>query len=240
VYWEGEGIAVGNFYKTHDKIATVKSNDAGVITEGFKMPESIPASEGVEAKEVTPQEKLEAFKVFLQSNASVFGITYDPVDRRPDEFKFPSKYDEAAFTTFSKTILENTLKDVAASVQSNVIDKMIKDKHIAEGSVLAFGIGDGIVSATEKYNSGSLKYATATYPVTLDVAGKNTVVNVEVSLVSGQLKKPRDFGSVAFTMTGIKNTLVEAGILPKIEKPTAEETPAPQENAGCESGDSAQ
>ena len=36
-YWEGEGVAVGVFYKTHDKITTVKSTDDVVIGSGFEI-----------------------------------------------------------------------------------------------------------------------------------------------------------------------------------------------------------
>ena len=30
-YWEGDGIAVAIFYKTHDKLVTIKSTDDAVI-----------------------------------------------------------------------------------------------------------------------------------------------------------------------------------------------------------------
>jgi len=225
-YWEGEGVAIGNFYRTNDKLGTVKSTDVAVITGGFKMPEGRPASEGVAAIDVTPQEKLEAFKTFLEANAAVFGFTYDPVDRRPDQFKFPSKYDEATCAQFSLQILNNTLTEVATSVQNNIIDKMVKDGVVPAGSALAFSIGEAATLISEKYGSGSIKYATVTYPVTLVVGDNQVAINVEVGIVSGQLKKPRNFGTYPFTMTGIKNALIDNSVLPKIEQKPKEDKAA--------------
>lgn len=217
-YWEGEGVAVGTFYRTHNKLLAIRSNDDSVVNAGFQMPQS------TEGNEVGPQDKLEAFKQFLQSNASVFGMIYDPVDRRPDEFKFPNKYDEASFTEYSKIMLGNVLADVAKSVQANVIDKMIAAGHIVEGSELSYDIGEAQLGVTETYKTGSIKYGSALYPVTLGVNGLSTTVEVTIDVVSGQLKKPRQFGEEVFTMTGVKNTLVTAGVLPKIEKPSKEES----------------
>lgn len=210
-YWEGEGVAVGVFYKTHDKITTVKSTDDVVIGSGFEMPA------GTEEAPVTAAQKLEAFKTFLATNASAFGVQYDPVDRRADAFKFPGSYDEATFAEFSKKMLQMSIESVLESVQNNVIAKMIKNGHLAEGSVVQYGIGDVEIKVSETYANGKLKYATAEYPVAIAVNGVQTNMSASVDLVSGQLKKPRNLGEVVMTMTGIKNHLVEQGVLPKVE-----------------------
>lgn len=210
-YWEGDGVAVGVFYKTHDKITTVKSTDDVVIGNGFEMPA------GTEEAPVTAAQKLEAFKTFLATNASAFGVQYDPVDRRADAFKFPGSYNEETFAEYSKKMLQMSIESVLESVQNNVIAKMIKNGHIAEGSVVQYGIGDVEVNVSETYANGKLKYATAEYPVAIAVNGAQTNMTASVELVSGQLKKPRNLGDVVMTMTGIKNHLVEQGILPKIE-----------------------
>ena len=140
-YWEGEGVAVGVFYKTHTKLMEKRSNDADVISAGFVMPE------GTEEAPVTAQDKLAAFKTFLQVNAATFGIQYDPVDRRADEFKFPNKYDEDTFKEYSKTMVEKSISEALGKVQKNVVANMIKSGHVAEGTEIGFGIGD-IVTLT--------------------------------------------------------------------------------------------
>lgn len=224
-YWEGEGVAVGVFYKTHSKIKTVRSNDDVVINAGFVMPE------GTEEEQITATQKLEAFKNFICANAAVFGIVYDPVDRRDEAYKFPSRYDEENILEYSKKILGVALEKVLESVQTNVVDRMIKSGHLPNDVEVQYGIGDGAVNVTEKYNNGYIKYATVTYPVAIAVNGNQADTEVVVELVSGQLKKPRAIGDTVMTMTGIKEMLISAGVLPKIEKKSAEksedaETPA--------------
>ena len=220
-YWEGDGVAVGVFYKTHEKITTVKSTDDAVIGAGFEMPA------GTEENPVTASQKLEAFKTFLATNATAFGVQYDPVDRRADEFKFPSSYDEVTFAEYSKKMLTMAIESVLESVQNNVVTKMVKNEVLAEGSMVQYGIGEPTINITESYASGKLKYATAEYPVAIAVNGAQANLSCAVELVSGQLKKPRNMGDVVMTMTGIKNFLVEQGVLPKVEpkskKATTEE-----------------
>lgn len=211
-YWEGDGIAIGQFYKTHDKILTIKSNDASVVNAGFTFPET--AGEAV----VTAQQKLEAFKTFLMTNAAVFGVSYDPVDRRSDEFKFPNRYDSENILEYSKKMLETALSDTVGKVNNNVIAGMIKSGNLAEGTSLQFGIGDATLNVSESYNNGGIKYAEVVYPVAFAVGDTQVATEATVQLVSGQLKKPRELKDTAMTMTGVKGFLVDNGLLPKIEK----------------------
>lgn len=211
-YWEGDGVAVGVFYKTHEKINTVKSTDDVVIGAGFEMPA------GTEENPTTASQKLEAFKTFLATNASAFGVQYDPVDRRADAFKFPGSYDEETFKEYSKKILQMALESVLESLQNNIVAKMIKNELLPEGTMVQYGIGDNVgVTVGEAYSNGKLKYATAIYEVAIAVNGVQANITANVDLVSGQLKKPRNMGDVVMTMTGIKNFLVENGVLPKVE-----------------------
>ena len=210
-YWEGDGVAVGVFYKTHDKIITVKSTDDVVIGAGFEMPA------GTEENPVTAAQKLEAFKTFLATNATAFGVQYDPVDRRADAFKFPGSYDAETFAEYSKKMLTMTLEGVLESVQTNIIAKMIKNELIPADSMVQYGVGESVINIAESYSNGKLKYATAEFPVAIAVNGVQANLVASVELVSGQLKKPRNMGDVVITMTGIKNFLVEQGVLPKVE-----------------------
>mgnify|MGYP002520378815 CR=1 FL=1 len=127
---------------------------------------------GVSTKEIdTLAEKLEAFKTFLATNATAFGVQYDPVDRRADAFKFPGSYDAESFAEYSKKMLAMALEGALESVQNNVIAKMVKNELLAEGSMVQYGIGEPSISAAESYSNGKLKYATAIYPVAIAVNG---------------------------------------------------------------------
>lgn len=213
-YWEKDGVAVGVFYKTHTKLVEKRSNDADVISAGFVMPE------GTEESPVTAQDKLAAFKNFLMTNAAVFGIFYDPVDRRTDAFKFPSKYDEETFREYSKKMAERAIGETLDKVQKNVVGNMIKSGHVAEGTEINFGIGDAEIEIKESYGNGNIKYADAKYPVILQVGDAMKEVVCVVNAVSGQLKKPRELAEgVVLTQAGIKAFMIENGLLPKIEKP---------------------
>lgn len=226
-FWEGENVAKGVFYKTHTKIKEVRSTDPEVITAGFQMPT------GTEESPVTAQDKLATFKNFLQVNAAAFGIQYDPVDRRADEFKFPSKYDEGTFKEYSKKMAEKAIGDCLEKVQKNVVGNMIKSGNLPEGTEVNFGLGEAEVEIKESYSNGNIKYADATYPVVIQVGDKNIETKCVVSAVSGQLKKPRELAdSVVLTQTGIKTFLTDNGVLPKIEKPVKEEKSATAGNDG--------
>lgn len=229
-YWGGNGVAIGNFYKTHDKVCMIRSDDDSVVQAGFTMPES------TEENPVTAQDKLASFKNFIMTNATAFGIQYDPVDRRPKDYQFPHTYHEDAFKEFSYKMAVAVLTDVMAKVQASVIDKLVKGGHKPEGTQVDFGIEDTPYSLdiTESYKNGNLKYAIAKYNIIMQVAVIDangatiepvqikSTINVE--LVSGQIKKPRKFGDdISLTAVGIKQFLIDNGAIPQIEKPKKEE-----------------
>lgn len=153
-------------------------------------------------------------------NATQFGIEYDPVDRRADEFKFPNKYDEETFKEYSKTMAERSISAVLEKIQKNVIDgSLVKQELLVEGTEVAFAVGDTPeIEIGESYNNGNIKYAEATYPVAITVNGETANSAVTIQLVSGQLKKPRELADAVLTQTGIKNFLTEQGVLPEIPK----------------------
>lgn len=227
-FWSGDGIATGNFYRTHDKVLVVRSNDQEVIKAGFTMPED------TEENPVTSQQKLEAFKTFLQVNAGVFNIQYDPVDRRADEFKFPNKYNEENFKEYSHKMAVSAINACMEKVQAGVIDRMIKGGHIAETTNFQYGVGevtDAKIEITEAYKNGSLKYAVAQYPVSFGVDGNMIDTSITTELVSGQLKKPRSIADCALTMSAIKGLMIEKGIIPKVEKPKKDDEKAEETDA---------
>ena len=237
-YWQGEGIAVGVFYKTHTKIKEVHSNDADVLAAGFVFPQ------GTEENPVTAQDKLAAFKTFLQVNASAFGMEYDPVDRRADEYKFPNKYNEENLPEYSKQMAEKAVGDCLDKIQKNVIDgSLVKAGLLADGTEIGFAMGDGQIDVKESYSNGNIKYANVSYPIIISVGDANHETSINVDVVSGQLKKPRELADgTPLTQTGVKTVLTDAGILPKLEKPAkaessdedGEEAPMPTADDGYE------
>lgn len=229
-YWEGDGVAVGVFYKTHSKLLTLRSTDEQVVAAGFVMPE------GTDEAPVNAAQKLEAFKNFITANAAMFGIQYDPVDRRDDTYKFPSRYDDVNILEFSKKMLTVAIEKTLGSIQSNVVDRMVKAGNLPEGTMVQYGVGDGKVVVTEKYANGYIKYANVTYPVAIAVGDKQMETSVTVDLVSSQIKKPRNIGDTAMTMSAVKDMLVEAGVLPKVEK-KSKEASAEAESEATEDGE---
>lgn len=219
-YWQGEGIAVGVFYKTHTKIKEVHSNDADVLGAGFVFPQ------GTEETPVTAQDKLAAFKTFLQVNASAFGMEYDPVDRRADEYKFPNKYNEENLPEYSKQMAEKAIGDCLDKIQKNVIEgSLVKAGLLAEGTAIEFAMGDGQIDVKESYGNGNIKYASVAYPVVISVGDQNYETSINADVVSGQLKKPRELSDgTPLTQTGVKAVLTDNGILPKLEKPAKAES----------------
>lgn len=224
--WSGDDeVAVGRFYKTHEKIQEIRSDNPVVVKAGFKMPET------TEENPVSPQQKLESFKSFLGMNAGVFGIHYDPVDRRSDKYKFPSSYDVELFKEYSLKQAKDVLQAVVQKTQTGVIDKMISAGHIPDDTKIDFGIyEEAKIDITEQYKNGNIKYATAKYEVILQIENTESARQIKdvivVELVSGQLRKPRFMENISLTQTAIKNAFVESGILPKIERKSKKEESA--------------
>lgn len=239
-YWEGDGVAIGAFYKTHTRIETVKSNEQRVLDAGFKMPE------GTEEAPTTAQDKLSAFKTFLQVNAAVFGIAYDPVDRRSDEFKYPNKYDENTFKEYSQKMVESQIGETLDKVQKNVIENMIKAGNLPAKSEIGFGVTPSKSEVTELYSNGSIKYANAEFVVVFALNDKTASTTCTAQMVSGQLKKPRELANeVTLTQTGLKTYLTEAGLLPVVVKETAKdkedaETSTPKDAEKADTTDTAE
>lgn len=205
-FWDGNGVANAIFYRTHNKVATVKSDECG-----FQFPES------TEEHEVTAREKLAAFKAFVQENAAQFGVVYDPVDRRPDDQKIPVLTAENV-VEYAKKVLESTMEKILGQLQSGYIAKAISRGLLPESAAVAYGVGDGTANINESYAKGGIKYATVTFPVAFAVNGAQKDTTCDVEVVSGQLKKPRMLADgVVMTQTGIMKMLVECSVLPKVE-----------------------
>lgn len=217
-FWGGNGIAVGNFYRTHDKVAEIRSDSDIVKNAGFTFPES------TEEVQVTAQDKLAAFKNFICANAAAFGIQYDPVDRRNDEYKFPNKYNEENFGEYGRKMVISALQAVVDKLQNNVISKMVSAGNLPEGSTIDYGVGEqGTVSVDEKYGNGNIKYGKATYDVAFQVGDKQVKTSITADLVSGQIKKPRELaGGISLTMASVKTFLTDNGVIPVVEKPKKE------------------
>ena len=206
-----------SFYKTHTKLGVITSEDEKVKELGYTP---LVAGEG---EEITTSQRLAHFKEFVQSNAVQFGYTYDPVDRRTEDNKFPSKYDADSFVKTAISVVTDKLTEIIEKLQKP-INTLIKAGLLAEDTTakaeITTTVDDAIVDITENYKSGSIKYATTDIKAVVTLGNLGGIeINIPMSLVSGQLKKPRLInGDKAFTMTSIKNLLVENGIMPVAEK----------------------
>jgi hypothetical protein len=223
--FSGEGVITASFYRTHTKLGVIKSDDAKIAELGYVAP---VAGEG---EEITPTQKLIHFKEFIQLNAVQFGYTFDPVDRRSEGNKFPSKYDAKIFAETGIAVVTGRVAEITVSLQKSV-DSLVKSKALAGGSVITSEVistaDDLVVNPTEAYKDGSLKYADAEVAVRFTLNGLQFDTVVPINLVSGQLKKSREIGAdkQPLTVTSVKKILVEANLLPVVEKVKEEETVA--------------
>ena len=232
VYFAEKNVMVGIFYKTTAKLGSVSSLDQKVKLLGYKELVSIDVDnkEGLPATYVPTQDRLRSFREFLILNATAFGFVYDPVDRRSESERYPSQYDEELFLEYAAKVVQGSLGEIINQVQERTIDKYVNQELLHEGTqIRCILTEEGItIQSKELYKNGNLKYATASFPVKFGITTDANMVstNIDVNLVSGQLKKPRTIGESVFTAHGIKMMLTDAGILPKIEKPKEEDTDA--------------
>lgn len=231
----GGGVMQASFYKTHSKLGSVKSDDEKVAELGYQP---LVAGEG---EEITSSQRLAHFKEFIQSNAVQFGYTYDPVDRRTDGNKFPSKYDKVTFAETAIRVVTDKLAEIVEKLGKPVAS-LIKAKALAEGTVagaeVVTTVDDIEVNITEEYKNGSIKYADANVEAIITLGGEGIKINVPMALVSGQLKKPKLINDdKAFTMTSIKNLLIENGIMPVVEKKATEEENSTVDETSTESAE---
>lgn len=239
VYFSERNVMVGIFYKTNTKLGSVDSTDKKVKLLGYKEPISIDVDnkDGLPATYTPSQDRLRSFREFLILNATAFGYVYDPVDRRAENEKYPSQYNEDLFYEYSAKVVKESLNDVINQVQERTIDKMVEQGHLHKGCQIRCILSEeGItIETNEMYKNGFIKYATASFPVKFGITTEPTMVDtkIDVNLVSGQLKKPRTIGEYVFTAHGIKTMLVDAKILPKIEKPKEEENDSENDSTDC-------
>jgi ribosomal protein S8E len=215
-HFEANGVIVGTFYRTHEKLRSVRTTDV----PDFKIPEG---------DDVTSNAKLEAFKQFLNDNAARWCITVDTEDRRA--VKYPNRYDTATLESTADTVLQEKLVEIVKSTQS-YIDKLVEGGLLPKGAVIAVkSAKPRATEITESYANGKLKYAVVKYSLEFAVGTNAKVLDVNVELVSGQLKKPTKIGTGAFTVMGLRSLLIEGGVLPKVvkeEKKDATEAATPQ------------
>jgi len=249
----GEGVLKASFYRTHTKLAEVLSSDETVVGAGFVMPVGIDAIapdeengiEGVEGVKVTPKERSDAFRDFVQENAKLFGFNFDPVDRRSADNVFPKTYENAeAVASSARKVTDMKMISISEAIQKK-IDKMVEKEKLPAGCKLIFEVQDGITTeVTEEYTKGNVKYAQSKVSVEIgleDVDNTIVISDIPVFLRSGCIAKPKVLVSadeengieeVAFTTTAIHTRLVEAGIFPVIVKPVKEDKVEEGEVAG--------
>lgn len=187
-----EGGFVATFYRTHKVVATVDSI-------------------GVEWGDTTGLNKTaqrEMFRIWVCEHSQVFGIAYDPVDRRDTPNQMPAKY------TSDELLLE-TAGNLVASDIHEWVDKASKEWNLP---LEVIGIvGEEIVPVTHrngkdvspKYGNGNWAWALVKVLVTVQSCGVEGYATMECSLVSGQLKKPVTIGELGYTYTGLKTEIAK-------------------------------
>lgn len=206
-----EGVMVATFYRTHKKLGRVDQFEAE-----YDMVDGVNS---VAQKEL--------FRQHIINNAMDLGYDYDPQDRRTDSNKVPSKYPT-----------EELLGDTAVAMVTPDIqewaDKMgDMVKSITCDYIEPVTMSNNGKDVRPKYNNGNWAWATITVSATIMSHGEEIYVDMNCSLVSGQMKKPTKISDGGYNYTGFKaeveRQLTELGIQlveeDKSHKEKAKDTP---------------
>lgn len=196
------------FFRTHKHITTIQSQDTAFTQ--------------IEGLNKATQREL--FRVWICQNASEYGIEWNPQDMRTEGNKMPNKY------TTPELLMSTAVKLVTPDIVEWVSKKadIIELLHITEDGITPVYDHKGkIVEA--KYGNGNWAYATVQVTATVrEIAtGVESYVMMDLSLVSGQLKKPVHIGEGGYNMTSFF-TEVSKDIKAIVEKKAeqVEESPA--------------
>lgn len=181
-----DGTMQADFYRTHKHLLTVNSADTSWTPD--------PNQNKTLQREM--------FRLWCQTSADLWGINWDPADRRDENNVRPTSY------LTDKDVLDDAFQMVEMDIERMIskipeelkahlsdhkltIDSIAPKYRTAKGTVLStMGIEDG------KYvNNGKWAWAdiegTVTFETTTKDAAQEIYVTLNLELVSGQLKKFR-------------------------------------------------
>ena len=175
------------FFRTHKHIATVNSKD----TTFTPNPDSNKTAQR------------EQFREWVCINGSLFGVSYDPDDRRIEDYKLPAKYtnDEVLKEASVQLVTPDIMKWVSEIQGLELVP--IEAESITE--VTKSGKGTKVDS---KYLNGNWAWASIDLLITTKAQDTEGYVSMTVNLVSGQLKKPSNINEGSYSMTGFKTDVL--------------------------------
>jgi hypothetical protein len=175
-----------SFFKTHKHVGDVYSD----LTGWTANPDENKSAQR------------ESFRQYVTRVSEVYGIKYDPEDRRSDENKVPAKYtsDELLSETAMKLVASDI--DEWASKIPEITYHRVEAEYIHPITMTPAG-----KSVEAKYGNGNWAWAKVDIVVALTVGGQEIYATMQCDLVSGQLRKPRMIGDNAYTLTGFKTEL---------------------------------
>lgn len=208
---------VARFWRTHKELKTV--TDTQAQTQGYTPDANLNS---------TAQREL--YRAWVCKNAGLFGVEYDPEDRRTAQNMFPSKYDsDAVLNMWAVKIVGEDIQEWIGKIRGEYKVPMTITGIEADEIVPMVARKGKPVQA--KYGNGNWAYATIPVVATVEIADKESkpqygYVTMNVELVSGQLKKPSHIGENGYTFTGFKTELLKdiEQYLPKTEKESKTES----------------
>lgn len=195
-----DGSFEARFFRTHKHISTINSKDTAFTPN----PDSNKTAQR------------EQFREWVCTNGNLFGVSYDPDDKRIDDYKLPAKYtDDNVLSTASIQLITPDINKWVSEVQGLGLISIDVDQ-ITE--VTKSGKGTKVDS---KYLNGNWAWASINIITTVKAQDTEGYVSMTVDLVSGQLKKPSAIGNGSYSMTGFKTEVLrDLGnlLIPKSEK----------------------
>jgi len=206
---------VADFYKTHKKVMTIYSQD--IDEEWMKH--------DMADKATTRTQLREDFREYVITNASTWGIDWQPQDMRTDANIRKAKY----------TTDEELIEDAMALIDADMNEFINNISDVTGYSITCDGINPVKVSAKGydlsklgvidgKYEkNGNWAWAEVIISYGIEIETEHAFIDCVVQLVSGQLKKPSGFNEIkGYNKTNFIKIVRD-------QVPVKEETPTPKE-----------
>lgn len=221
------GTMQADFFRTHKHILTVNSADTSWTPD--------PSQNKTLQREM--------FRLWCQTSADVWGVNWDPSDRRDENNVRPQYYlTESDILTDAKNMVEMDVERMMGKLpeilKSHIadyrltIDGVTPKTTTAKGTDLStMGIEDGKYVSNGRWAWADIE-GTVTLTVKVDDAEQEAYVPLALELVSGQMKKFR-MTQTQFNET-VKVGLTELGydVEPKKEEKAKAEKSAKAETQG--------
>ena len=202
-----QGGYTAKFHRTHKLIIEVQSQDTTYL--------ATPGMNKTADREM--------FRIWICDHATEYGIQWDPADRRTESNTLPAKYtNDGLLKTSAESLVLPDIQGWLAKLTESQQDTHPILVGVETDSITPVTEYKGRVVAS-KYGNGNWAYSTVKIIATVLVGDSEGYVSMDVSLVSGQLKKPSNIGDLGYTYTGFVTELAKdfpSLIAKKVEIPT--------------------